>query len=231
MNGKMLPCALTALVVVCLPSPSFAADIARRLSAPPALAVYVDSKATRVAGRVTVIDGRTLWFAGPSQTVRLEDIDTCELPQWAFDPRHRGDGSVLKPVPCGPLSKAWLKRLIGDSQVVCGIAPYASDGALTGRCIAGGRDLVLGMLRVGWARVKALSPGNSKYSRWQRYAMSARRGMWATYVIDPDEWRAKAVDRALTRRPIADFNLLAEREHEISPPFLDAGKRPARSDR
>jgi endonuclease YncB( thermonuclease family) len=84
-------------------------------------------------------------------------------------PRHRGDGSVLKPVPCGPLSKAWLKRLIGDSQVVCGIAPYASDGALTGGCIAGGRDLALGMLRVGWARVKALSPANSKYSRWQRY--------------------------------------------------------------
>jgi hypothetical protein len=45
------------------------------------------------------------------------------------------------------------------------------------------------------------------------------------------EWRAKAVDRTLSRRPIADFNLLAERESEISPPFEDARKRPMRADR
>jgi hypothetical protein len=60
--------------------------------------------------------------------------------------------------------------------------------------------------------------------------MSARYGMWATYVVDMDEWRARAVDRTLSRRPIADFNLLAEREREISPPFQDAGRRPRRTD-
>jgi hypothetical protein len=46
-----------------------------------------------------------------------------------------------------------------------------------------------------------------------------------------DEWRAGAVNRTLQRQPIADFNLLAERKHEISPPFVDARKRPARTDR
>jgi hypothetical protein len=56
--------------------------------------------------------------------------------------------------------------------------------------------------------------------------MSARYGMWATYVLDMDEWRRKAVDKSTSRRPIADFNLLAERESEISPPFEDARSRP-----
>ena len=185
----------------------------------------------RPAGHVTVIDGRTLWFLGSAQKVRLAGIDSCELPQWAFDPKRHGNSLILKPVPCGPLSKAWLKRLIGGSRVVCRISSYSTDGALAGRCTAGGRDLAVDMLRVGWARVKGPSPASLEYLRWQRYAMSARYGMWATYMVDPDEWRGKAVNKTLDRKPIADFNLLAEREHEISPPFLDARKRPARSDR
>lgn len=61
--------------------------------------------------------------------------------------------------------------------------------------------------------------------------MSARYGMWATYLLDMDEWRAEAVDRTLQRRPIADFNLLAQRQREISPPFIDVRKRPALADR
>lgn len=37
-------------------------------------------------------------------------------------------------------------------------------------------------------------------------------GMWATYVLDMNEWSRKAVDKTLGRQPIADFNLLVERE-------------------
>ncbi|TIT80486.1 MAG: CHAD domain-containing protein, partial [Mesorhizobium sp.] len=51
--------------------------------------------------------------------------------------------------------------------------------------------------------------------------------LWPT----PIKARRKAVDKTLERRPIADFNLLAERESEISPPFADARKRPLRTDR
>jgi hypothetical protein len=61
--------------------------------------------------------------------------------------------------------------------------------------------------------------------------MSARYGMWATYVLDMDEWRRKAIDRTLSRQSIADFNLLAERENEISPTFDDARRRPRQTDR
>lgn len=87
------------------------------------------------------------------------------------------------------------------------------------------------MLRVGWARVASPYPVNGQYLTVQKYAMAARYGIWATYVLDMNEWRRKAVDKTLDRRPIADFNLLAERESEISPPFADARKKPKRTDR
>lgn len=182
-----------------------------------------------ISGRAAIIDGRTLWFPKGEHRVRLASIDACELPQWSYDPRHHGESRIPKPVPCGPLAKAWLKRTVGNAVVNCLGHAYDTDGAVLGRCAVKGRDLALEMLRVGWARAK--SPAPDEYLSWQNYAMSARHGMWATYVLDMPEWRAKAVDRTLSRRPIADFNLLAERESEISPPFDDARKRPGRTDR
>jgi endonuclease YncB( thermonuclease family) len=163
--------------------------------------------------------------------VRLAEIDTCELPQWSYDPNKHSERAIPKPVPCGPLATAWLKRTIGAKEVTCKTSSWSEDGSLVGVCKADGRNLALEMLRVGWARVKAAYPSRSEYLVWQRHAMSARYGMWATYVLEMDEWRGKAVDRTLSRRPIADFNLLAERESEISPPFADARRRPRRTDR
>jgi hypothetical protein len=87
------------------------------------------------------------------------------------------------------------------------------------------------MLRVGWARVGGPSPAPPAYLATQHYAMAVRYGMWGTYVLDMAEWRAKAVDQTLGRRPIADFNLLAEREREISPPFQDARRQPVHDER
>jgi endonuclease YncB( thermonuclease family) len=184
-----------------------------------------------VSGRVSVIDGRTLWFPQAGRMVRLASIDACELPQWSYDSKRHGENMIVKPVPCGPLAKAWLKRSASSATVKCAIQFRDKDGALVGRCTAGRHDLALEMLRVGWARIEPASPAPPEYQAWQRYSMSARHGMWATYVLDMDEWRAKAIDRTLARRPIADFNLLAERENEISPPFEDARKRPRRTGR
>lgn len=183
-------------------------------------------------GRVAVMDGRTLWFPEYAAKVRLLDIDACELPQWAFDPKwnERDRIKAPPPVPCGPLAKAWLKRAIGGSIVHCHVAAYASDGASVARCTVKGADLGLEMLRVGWARVGTPYPSNPSYLSRQRHAMAARYGMWATYVLNMDEWRRKAVDRTLSRQPIADFNLLVERESEISPPFIDARRKPIRTD-
>ena len=161
--------------------------------------------------------------------VRLASIDACELPQWSYDPSPRGNSNIPKPVPCGPFAKAWMRRSLASAQVTCNVHAQSSDGVFLGRCAVRGKDLAAEMLRVGWART--ISPAPADYAALQTHAMSARHGMWATYVLDMQEWRAKAVDRTLARRPIADFNLLAEREKEISPPFEDARKRPRRTDR
>ncbi|RUM96744.1 thermonuclease family protein [Pseudaminobacter arsenicus] len=222
---------IVALLMTALPYPVQSADILgdQRPSSAESATVPGASPATRVSGRTSVIDGRTLWFPIGRHKVRLASIDACELPQWAYDPRRHGESAIPKPVPCGPLSKAWLKRTVGSARVTCIVRAYDAKGTLLGRCSVGDRDLALEMLRVGWARVTSSAP--AEYLTWQNYAMSARHGMWATYVLDMREWRRKAVDRTLARRPIADFNLLAERESEISPPFEDARTRPTRTDR
>lgn len=186
---------------------------------------------TTIAGRVTVLDGRTLWFPQYAVKVRLAGIDSCELPQWSYDPIPYGERVIPKPVPCGPLAKAWLKRVVGSKRITCKTSSPAEAETLIGVCAGAGRDLALEMLRVGWARVKKPYPARPEFLAWQRHAMSARYGMWATYVLDMDEWRRKAVDKTLSRQPIADFNLLAERESEPSPPFDDARMRSGRTDR
>lgn len=220
---------MVALIMTTLPYPAHTADALRELERSPVETEAIPYPKTKVFGRTSVIDGRTLWFPKGGYKVRFASIDACELPQWSFDPSRHGESKIPKPVPCGPLAKAWLKRTIGNAQVRCIVQAYNAEGALLGRCTVRGRDLALEMLRVGWARVSSTAP--SEYFTWQNYAMSARRGMWATYVLDMPEWRAKAIDQTLSRRPIADFNLLAERESEISPPFEDARKRPKRTDR
>lgn len=219
-------CFAALLAVSVATSPCWSADPVGLRTTPSSLPSEAVSKA--ITGRVAIIDGRTLWFPGSAEKVRLAGIDVCELPQWAFDPTRYGKNTALKPVPCGPLAKAWLKRVVSDDQVTCRVTAFDSDGTYVGSCSMSGRDLAVEMLRVGWARVA--SPPLPGYATWQRQAMAARYGMWATYVLDMDEWRGKAVDRTLERRPIADFNLLAERGREISPPFADAHKRPRRAD-
>jgi len=217
-------------------APTFAADLTgnpgpqRRND----LAVLDMMAAARVyRGGVAVMDGRTLWFPEHAAKVRLLDIDACELPQWGFDPkwieRERIKGPP--PVPCGPLAKAWLKRTVGSAVVNCTVTAHDIDSVPLARCTVRGKDIALEMLRVGWARVVASYPVNPAYLARQRHAKAARYGMWATYVLDMNEWRRKAVDTTLSRRPIADFNLLVERESEISPPFADARKKPSRTDR
>lgn len=231
MTSASAKSSLLALLMTALPYPVHSADLLRDQgrSSVEASAVPELSEAIRIVGRTSVIDGRTLWFPKSGHKVRLASIDSCELPQWAYDPRRHGESAIPKPVPCGPLAKAWLNRTVANAQVTCIVHAHDADRGLLGRCTVRGGDLAREMVRVGWARV--IRPAPAEYLTWQNYAISARHGMWATYVLDMPEWRRKAVDRTLARRPIADFNLLAERESEISPPFEDARRRPKRTDR
>lgn len=232
MKWSVTWCSLPIWLTSALPYPAHAADLVDTNSGPS-----VEERSSQpqadvsptISGPVSVVDGRTLWFRQGDRMVRLASIDACELPQWSYDPHRHTDNAIPKPVPCGPLAKAWLKRLVGNAPVKCAVHTQEDDGVVVGRCMIRGRDLALEMLRVGWARAVSSAPAD--YAAWQAHAMSARHGMWATYVLDMQEWRAKAVDRTLSRRPIADFNLLAERESEISPPFEDARRRLRRTDR
>lgn len=185
-----------------------------------------------VSARATVIDGRTLWFPADRMLVRLADIDSCELVQWSFDPKATlATASALTPVPCGALAKAWLKRTIGNRTVRCDVVATGDPLESSGVCRDGRLDIALEMLRVGWAKVNTLVPRDNRYVVAQQSALAARYGMWSTYVLDVQEWRQKAIDKTLGRRPQADINLLLERDSEISPPFLDARRQPKRRDR
>lgn len=183
-------------------------------------------------GQVAVIDGRTLWFGNHRMLVRLSEIDSCELPQWAFDPRAtQSINGSLAPVPCGALAKAWLKRTVGGHVVSCSFTVQAPSDVARGVCKANGLDLAHEMLRVGWARLITPVARNSRYLKAQSHAVAARYGIWATYMLDMAEWRQKAIDKTVGRRPLADLNLLSERRSEISPPFTDARRQPSRRDR
>lgn len=185
-----------------------------------------------VTGPVSVVDGRTLWFPANRQLVRLSEVDSCDLVQWSFDPKATPvTAPSLAPVPCGALAKAWLKKTVGSRSVRCDAVADDQSPGLVGQCRIGNRDLAVEMLRVGWAKLSTPFPRNRHYVEVQQSAIAARYGMWGTYVLDVPEWRGKAIDKTLGRRPQADINLLRERDSEISLPFLDARRQPNRRDR
>ncbi|WP_246638413.1 thermonuclease family protein [Rhizobium laguerreae] len=218
------------LMLTLVPHASTSADLVR--PAPKSAESTDRPIAQKIEGRVTVIDGRTLWFPTSQLLVRLAGIDSCELPQWAFDPNATEPRSLaLAPVPCGALAKAWLKRTISGRRVVCTVNSNLTENLSGATCVVDGRDLALDMIGVGMARVVDPRRVPERYRSAQRYAMAARYGIWATYVLDMAEWRQRAVDKTLGRRPVADRNLLTTRQSEISPPFIDARRQPTRRDR
>lgn len=187
---------------------------------------------TIVSGRVSVVDGRTLWFPADRRLVRLSTIETCGLVQWSFDPNATSKTApALAPLPCGALARAWLKKSIGGRSVHCNATTDGYRVTLAAQCRVGDLDLALEMLRVGWAKLSRAGPHDGLYAKVERSAIKARYGMWGTYVLDMPEWRQKAVDKTLGRQPQADINLLRQRESEISPAFSDARRQPARRDR
>ena len=219
------------VVVLLFPGSLSAADASGLPAATKEAATKEIVRSARVVGRAAVVDGRTLWLPGPRMLVRLSDIDTCDLPQWSFDPHAATAGPSPAPVACGALAMAWLKRLVGDRRVTCLLDPGATGTVHVGVCRVGSLDLGREMLRVGWARLATGGASRPDDRAAQSQAIGGRHGIWGTYVLDMDEWRKKAVDRTLGRRPVADWNLLSTREREISPAFRDAHRQPRRRDR
>lgn len=195
------PALLALLLAMILPGVSTAADLVQGdyvvIRAPdrqPDYPVY--------RGRAVAIDGRTIRFPDSGAVVQLMDLDTCELPQWAY---HQ---DMERPVPCGGFAKAWLKRLIGQGAIACHVAAYAPDGTPLAYCFRAKSDLGLQMIARGWARVATPDAQCSAYLETQMRAQLAQYGLWKERVLDMSLWRQKAKDRTLARKPIADYELL-----------------------
>jgi endonuclease YncB( thermonuclease family) len=180
---------------------------------------------TDFSGRVSVVDGRTLLFPEHGRTVQLVNIDTCELPQWAVVQASSGPS----PVPCGAKAKAWLTRTVGTQSVDCLGTGYTQSGQVLAYCTVRGRDIALEMLRVGLAVIDTPSPLRAEYFSVQAGAVAKRYGIWSTFVLDMDEWRRRAVDQTPTRQPIADYNLLADRHRDVTPPMFESRNLPETS--
>lgn len=163
---------------------------------------FVDDATYR--GAVTVLDGRTLEFFPDGPTVRLADVDTCALPQWAFERSGY-------PYPCGPLGKAWLMRLVRRDTLTCRIVGTDHDGTPLGRCSVRGGDLGYNVLRVGIGQTpKGYAPPNGCYDCAEAQALRNGWGLNGTVYLDPSDWRRRAEDRSLARRPFRDRNMIRD---------------------
>lgn len=200
---------LSVALTGCTSSQRYTASDARL--APPAF-----------SGRVSVVDGRTLLFPEHGRTVQLMNIDTCDLPQWAVIQSSSGPS----PVPCGAKAKAWLTRTVGTQTVDCLGTGYTQSGQVLAYCSVKGRDVALEMLRVGLAVIDTPRPLRAEYFSVQSEAVAKRYGIWGTFVLDMDEWRRRAVDQTPTRQPIADYNLLADRHRDVTPPMFESRNLP-----
>lgn len=178
-----------------------------------------------LSGRVIVVDGRTLLFPDQGRAVQLMNIDTCDLAQWAVVRSSSGPS----PVPCGARAKAWLTRTVGTQSVDCQGAGFNGTGQVLGYCTVKGRDVALEMLRVGLAVIDTPRPLRAQYFAAQADAVAKRYGIWATFILEMEEWRRRAVDQTTTRQPIADYNLLAERERDVTPPMIESRHLPKTS--
>lgn len=200
---------LSVALTGCTSSQRYTASDARL--APPAF-----------SGRVSVVDGRTLLFPEHGRTVQLMNIDTCDLPQWAVAQSSSGPS----PVPCGAKAKAWLTRTVGTQTVDCLGTGYTQSGQVLAYCSVKGRDVALEMLRVGLAVIDTPRPLRAEYFSVQSEAVAKRYGIWGTFVLDMDEWRRRAVDQTPPRQPIADYNLLADRHRDVTPPMFESRNLP-----
>ena len=156
-------------------------------------------------GVVTALDGRTIEFYPNGPTVRIADVDVCNLPQYAFE-------RFGYPYPCGPLGKAWLKRIVRLDPASCTTVALASDGVPIARCEVRGRDLGFDVVRAGIG--KTPTDGYRPRGAYAQAERNARRQSWGlndTTYLDPSDWRRRAEDRSLDRQPFRDRNMIRDR--------------------
>ena len=140
----------------------------------PGLPGAMGAQERALAGRAEVIDGDTLAIG--ETRIRLHGIDAPE--------RAQRCGAGLG--DCGAVATRALAALAGD-RVACTPRDRDRHGRVVAVCRAGGRDLGAAMVAAGWAL--AYRRYSTSYVAEERAAAAARRGLWGTEFVRPEDWR------------------------------------------
>ena len=192
--------AITLAVMLAATTPALAADVHG-----DGFGAGASSIDRTYSGVVTVLDGRTVRYYRTGQTVRIAGIESCNLPQWAFERSGY-------PYPCGPLGKAYLKRLVRRSPVTCNATAIDRDGVPLATCIVNGENLATHVAAAGLAITDATEavPPTAETLNAEAIARDNEFGLNATTFLDPQDWRVRAGDKTLDRRPFRDRNMIAD---------------------
>jgi endonuclease YncB( thermonuclease family) len=124
-------------------------------------------------GRPVVIDGDSLVLAGVR--IRLKGIDAPEIGQIC--------NGKIGAFECGRQARAFLRMLVGASQISCEGWQYDKYQRLLADCQAGLKSLNREMALSGWA----VAYGG--YAAEEAAARKAQAGLWAGTFDRPQDWR------------------------------------------
>src|SRR5262245_55906892 len=125
----------------------------------------------RIAGKVTVLDARTLEFADGTRLTLGRAVPE-------LDQQGMIDGKLY---PCGKEAAEFLRKLIGDRTVVCVLI----DNKTVLSAYVGDTNIEHAMIINGWALAE-----HSLLHGAEIIARENKRGLWRGQFVKPDEWRA-----------------------------------------
>ncbi len=129
---------------------------------------------SEVSGYPRLVDGDSFKLNG--HEVRMVGIDA---PEGRQNCQKNG-----KDWACGREAKKALSRMIGGRKIVCRFEGRDKHQRLLGTCEVGGKNLNQAMVEQG----HAVAFGR-RYTREERAAKAARRGLWAGTFDRPQDWR------------------------------------------
>lgn len=132
-----------------------------------------------ISGTAKVINGDTIKIG--RRIVRLFGIDAPEANQTCADK----SGNSYR---CGQRAALELKRMLGNSEVVCSIMQQNSKGHAIGTCVVGVYDIGAAMIVSGWALAYREFSGNV-YVPYENKAREKQIGLWEGEFYTPWDWR------------------------------------------
>lgn len=147
----------------------------------PTFKAFLDvntDKSGMLTGAVRITDGDTIRLGDVK--IRLHGIDAPESRQNCYSASE-----TL--YPCGSMSTAHLRRLIGSNPVFCDGRTKDRYGRLIAVCYAGGVNLNAEMVRAGWAT--AYTYYSKDYVLHELLARLLGQGVWQGRFKNPYEWR------------------------------------------